>query len=171
MATTDTIIPCVTHPILMEAVINSVQDCLMMFDVQARCVGVSSVPLSDQGEVTGMIGVHGDVSGFITTNLSECAAMSIVGRMLQDQFEALSSDVLDGAGEMTNIIAGGIKKRLVNSRWHFQHITVPSVIIGQNYQITYSGLEFLAVAFELTDTDFIMMADRIFKVTLSILQQ
>ena len=124
-------------PDLLNAAVSAVGDCLSMCGATARCVGVSTVPSHEPGRVTGLIGVHGDVSGFITVNMAETVARSTVGGLLQEHVDKLTSQVVDGVGEMTNIIAGGIKNKLSRSRWSFSHVTVPSVIIGSNYQIAY----------------------------------
>jgi CheY-specific phosphatase CheX len=134
-------------------------------------VGISSVPTGEPGRVTGIIGVHGEVSGFITVNMAEPVARAAVGGLLQDTFDSMSSQVVDGVGEMTNIISGGIKKGLAGSEWGFQHVTVPSVIIGHNYQIAYAGgLQFLCAAFEHQDEASILLDDRLMQVTVSLIR-
>ena len=96
-----------------------------------------------------MIGVHGSVSGFITVNLAERVAMEVVGGLLQDKFHTLCSQIIDGVGELTNLVAGGIKKSLSGTDWCFSHVTVPSVIVGQKYQIAYCrGLQYVSATFE-----------------------
>src|SRR6476619_4966733 len=76
----------------------------------ARCVGISKIPAHEPGIITGLIGVHGKVSGFVTVNMAEAFALAAVGGLLQDNFEKLTSQVVDGVGEITNLIVGGIKK-------------------------------------------------------------
>ena len=79
--------------------------------------------------------------------------------------------MVDGVGEITNIIVGGIKKGLSSSKWCFGQVTVPSVIIGHNYQIAYTGgLNFLSVTFEHTSEDSFMLEDRLIQVSLSLIQ-
>lgn len=171
MTTAEATIPSIADPVLLNPAIESVEGALGMCSLRARCVGVSSVPTSDSGNITGMIGVHGSVSGFITLNLGEQAAMSIVGGMLMDKIDVLNSAVIDGAGEVTNIIAGGIKSSLSGTPWAFRQLTVPSVVIGQNYQITYAaGVHYLAISFEIKDIDALMLEDRTIKLTLSLLR-
>ena len=157
-------------PILLKAIIDSVGGCLTMCDTEARCVGISSVPTRDPGSVTGMIGVHGDVSGFITVNMAELVAMSAVGGLLQEGFEKLTPQVLDGVGEITNIIAGGVKKGLSGTPWGFKSVTVPSVIVGRNYQIAFAaGLQYLCATFEQANEEALMLDDRLIKVAVSLI--
>lgn len=170
-ATSDLLASIGTEPVLLNAIVDAVHSCLGMCDTEAKCVGMSTVPSSDPGSVTGMIGVHGDVSGFITVNMADTVAMSTVGGLLQEQFEKLTSQVVDGAGEMTNIIAGGIKNGLSGSTWGFKYVTVPSVIVGQNYQIAYTGgLQYVSVTFEQTNEEAFMLDDRLIKVAISLLK-
>ena len=73
---------------------------------------------------------------------------------------------IDGVG-----IAGGIKNGLSGSPWGFKYVTVPSVIVGQNYQIAYSrGLQYLSVTFEQTNEEAFMLDDRLIKVAISLLK-
>ncbi len=158
-------------PLIFKAIADAVESCLTMCDASARCVGTSRVPMADPGTVTGMIGIHGNVSGFITVNMAEKVALSAVGGLLQDQFRELDAQVIDGVGEMTNIISGGIKNGLAGSPWQFGHVTVPSVIVGRNYQIAYAkGLEFLSVTFEHNNSDTFLLDDRLIKVAISMLR-
>jgi chemotaxis protein CheX len=158
-------------PLLLDAITGGVESGLAMCGIDARCVGVSTIPVQETGSVTGLIGVHGNVSGFITVNMAERVALAAVGGLLQEPCEKLSNQVVDGVGELTNIISGGIKKGLYGSPWLFSHITVPSVIIGQNYQIAYAkGLQYLSVAFEHQSDDALLLTDRLMQVAISLIR-
>lgn len=158
-------------PILLKAINDAVASCLTMCEMAVKCVGVNTVPVRDPGSITGMIGVHGNVSGFITVNMAEPVARALVSGLLQDSFQTLSHQVVDGVGEITNIISGGIKKGLVGSPWAFGHVTVPSVIIGQNYQIAYAkGLQYLSVTFEQENAEALMLSDRMIQVAISLIR-
>lgn len=171
-ATVDSAVnPICTEPVLTQAIVGAVNSAITMCAASAKCVGISSVPAGEPGRITGMIGVHGRVSGFITLNLSERMAIRLVGGLLQDEFGEVSSQVVDGAGEITNIVVGGIKSGLVGTPWSFSHMTVPSVIVGEGYQIAYArGLAFACVSFEHDDAEAVMLQDRIMKVSISLLK-
>ncbi len=158
------------NPLLFKAVTDSVQSALEMCDLNIRCVGVSATPTQESGIITGMIGVHGKVSGFVSVNIAEQFVINAVEGLLQEKFGKLTSQVVDGAGEITNIIVGGIKSALAKSEFGFSQITVPSVIVGQNFTIAYSrGLEFLTVTFENNDADVIRLEERMMHVSMSLL--
>ncbi len=170
-ATQDHALECLTiNPLLFSAVKDSVENALQMCDTKIRCVGVSAMPTQESGMITGMIGVHGKVSGFISVNMAERFVISAVEGLLEEKFGKLCSQVIDGAGEITNIIVGGVKSALSKSDFGFSHITVPSVIVGQNFTIAYApGLEYLTVTFEHVDADAIRLEDRMMHVSMSLL--
>jgi CheY-specific phosphatase CheX len=104
--------------------------------------------------------------------MAERFAIKAVEGLLGDQLDELNSQVVDGAGEVTNIIVGGVKSALAKSDWGFNHITVPSVIVGQGYTIAYArGLEFLNVTFEHDDPEAVLLSDRLMQVSVSLLRQ
>jgi chemotaxis protein CheX len=155
---------------LFTAVTSAVQGAFTMCDLTARCVGASSVPVREGGKVTGMIGVHGKVSGFITLNMTDRIAVRAVNSLLQENFTELNSQVVDGTGEITNMVVGGIKSALAPTKWSFSQITVPSVIVGQGYSIAYArGLEFLNVTYEHDDPEAVFLSDRLMQVSISLL--
>lgn len=165
------VLPSLAEPRLLKAIMDAVQNGLVMCDARAKCVGISAVPHGDPSPITGLIGVHGRVSGFLTVNMAEKTAIKLVEGLLGEKYGSLTSQVVDGAGEITNIIVGGIKSALAGSTWAFSNITVPSVIIGKGYQIAYSkGLDFICATFERTDPEAILLEDRLFHVSMSLLR-
>lgn len=159
------------NQVLLDAIVAATQKGLMMSGMEAKCVGVSRVPGKQAGKITGMIGVHGSVSGFFTVNMSSQLAFQAVEGLLGEKFDKLTPQVIDSAGEVTNIIVGGIKAALANSEWAFSHITVPSVIVGDGYQVAFaSGLELIDVVFEVENKEAILVTDRLMHITLSLLR-
>jgi len=155
---------------LLAAVTSAVQSALTMCGITARCVGAASVPVRDAGKVTGMIGVHGKASGFVTVNMTERVAIRAASSLLQEDFTELNSQIVDATGEITNMVVGGIKSALGPTPWAFSQITVPSVIVGQGYSIAYArGLEFLNVTFEHDDPEAVLLDDRLIQVSISLL--
>jgi chemotaxis protein CheX len=158
-------------PHLVGALRDAVDSALTMCATEARCVGISVVPGRDVGRITGLIGVHGRVSGFVTVNFAERVAIRAVEGLLQDRFGQLTAQVVDGAAEITNLIVGGIKGHLAGTPWSFSHITVPSVIVGTGYQIAYArGLEFVSLTFEHADEQSLLLDDRLLQVSISLLK-
>ena len=159
------------EPTIARAVLASVENAVAMCGLPFRCVGMASIPSGETGLITGLIGVHGKVTGFVTVNVSERVGIKAVEGLLGERFEKLCSQVIDGAGELTNIITGGIKSQLAGSSFAFSHITVPSVIVGKGYQIAFAkGLEFLCATFEHLDEEAYLLDDRLLRVSISLLR-
>jgi len=158
-------------PQLSSAIAEAVSNALTMCNSTARNVAIASVPSRETGLITGLVGVHGKVSGFITINMSERMAIKVVEGLLGEKFDELTSQVIDATGEIANIIVGGIKSALAGSPWAFLNITVPSVIVGQGYQISYAkGLQYLSMTFEHEDTEAFLLDDRLMHVSMSLLR-
>lgn len=157
---------------IIQAIIHSVDSCMGMCDLKHECVGFSSVPTPQNSLITGMIGVSGEVSGFVTVDMPESFAIRAVSSLIQEKVESLGAQVLDGVGEMTNIISGGLKRGLAGTKWSFSGMTVPSVIVGKNYNIAFAtGLKYAACQFTLLDTDIFLTEDRTFQVGVSLIRQ
>jgi chemotaxis protein CheX len=164
-------VPAIANPVLVQAVVSSVTKALRMCSLKCELVGMARIPAQERGNVTGMIGIHGKVSGFMTANFSEVLAVRAVEGLIQEKFGKLSNQVVDGTGEITNIIVGGVKAQLAGTAWAFAQITVPSVIVGRGYQIAFArGLEYLTATFEVEDEAAIMIDDRLLHVSLSLLR-
>lgn len=156
---------------LFESVVTAAENGIQMAGSKAECIAVSKAPGTQAGEVTGLIGVHGDVSGFLSLNTAESLALHLVGGLLDETHTVLNPQVVDGVGELTNIVAGGIKSALAGSDWAFSQITVPSMIVGNGYQVAFgSGLELLSVTFEVDNPAAVRLSDRLLNVTLSLLK-
>ena len=81
MATTAAVsmIESIADPILQDAIYHAVVSSLGMANISVRCVSVGRIPSREHGRVTGLIGVHGDVTGFVTVNMPEETAIRVVG--------------------------------------------------------------------------------------------
>ncbi len=63
-----------------------------------------------------------------------------------------NNQALDGLCEIANIIAGQAKAALSTTEYRFDRISVPSVIVGNNYSIShYRGMTSVSVEFELPE--------------------
>lgn len=160
-----------SDPAVSGAICESVFAALEMCQVKAKCAGITSIPISDVGDITGIVGCHGDTSGFITINMSSFIARQLVGKFLGDDFDELCPQVVDGIGELGNIVAGGIKKGLVTTQWGFGNVTIPSVIVGNHYQIAHAaGLNHISILFDLPSAQSLSTNDRVLKISLALIK-
>lgn len=97
------------------SVIPSVKDSSGVLDINEKNCVVAS------------IGLAGTLEGSLTLIFSGQVACKMVSRMLSSELTEITQDVLDGSGEMVNILAGGIKTRLDNTGYSFE-LSIPSVL-------------------------------------------
>jgi chemotaxis protein CheX len=97
-------------------------------------------------EVSGIIGLAGQTTGAVVLSFPRETAMAVVGRMAGKTYLGLTNEVLDGVGELVNIIAGNAKKYLEEFRIV---ISLPGVIVGTSYKIKWpEGIPVIAIPFE-----------------------
>jgi chemotaxis protein CheX len=65
-------------------------------------------------------------------NFPEDVATKAVSSFVGEAYDTISSDVVDGVGELTNIIAGDAKNRLMQKGYSFD-IGLPKIVVGRNY--------------------------------------
>ena len=157
---------------IVNSLIASVEGCLQMCDLKVRVVGITKVPVQlPDAPVTGLIGLSGKCTGFVSITMPERVATLAVSGLLMEEHKTIDAQVIDGVGEITNVIAGGLKSRLVNTSWMVSNITVPSVILGSHYNISYSkGIEYCSITFEVDDPDTLTINGRMFMVSTSLMQ-
>jgi len=160
------------NTLVVNSVITSVEGCLQMCDMKVRVAGITKIPIQlPKSIITGLIGLSGKCTGFISISMPEHVATLAVSRFSMEECKTINAQVVDGIGEITNIVAGGLKTKLFNTPWTINHITIPSVILGDNYNISYSkGIEYCGVTFEIDDPETITVHDRVFMVNTSLIK-
>ena len=97
-------------------------------------------------EVSGVIGLAGDTLGAVVLSFSRQTAMNVVSVFSKRSYTALTNEVLDGVGELVNIIAGNAKKDLEEFRIQ---ISLPGVIVGSSYSIKWpDGVPVITIPFD-----------------------
>ena len=86
-------------------------------------------------DVSGLIGLTGQVQGFVAVSFRESAALYVVTRFLGESVETVDAQVRDAVGELTNIIAGGAKRVLAQAGYDLK-ISIPSVVVGVNHSVS-----------------------------------
>jgi len=99
-------------------------------------------------DVSGIVGLTGQVQGCIVLSFRESAAIYVVTSFLGDKVEGIDDTVKDAVGELANIVAGAAKRALAESGYALK-ISIPSVIIGKNHSISrQSGIPAIEIPFE-----------------------
>jgi chemotaxis protein CheX len=114
----------------IEATINTFQTMANVVPTREK------VFLKGEGEevygVSGIIGLGGEAIGSVVLNFPEPAAIAAVSRFVGEEFPSITAGVVDGVGELTNIIAGDAKNRLMQKGYKFE-IGLPKIVTGRNY--------------------------------------
>lgn len=101
---------------------------------------------NDLEEVSGIIGLAGETVGAVVLSFSRESAIQVISKMEGRPYQALTNDVIDGVGELVNIIAGNAKKDLSEFRID---ISLPGIVTGKNYQIHWpEGIPVIAIPFD-----------------------
>ncbi len=125
-------------------------------------LSLKAVPLPEIGaagftseRVTGTVGMAGEkVTGQVYLHLSEPFAIQATAAMLGMTPEEISghAEVNDVVGEVTNMLAGGLKSWLCDAGATCA-LTTPAVIRGTSFAVTPKpGVELIALAFESQNT-------------------
>jgi chemotaxis protein CheX len=83
-------------------------------------------------DVSGIIGLTGDVTGSVVLCLPRKTAESIVGTFAGTPLEFGSADFADAVGELVNMVAGGAKAKFEGRS---VSISCPSVVVASVHQV------------------------------------
>jgi chemotaxis protein CheX len=82
-----------------------------------------------------MIGISGTLMAMISIHCDAYIAMDIAGGMLDTEFDEVDGDVKDAMGEVANMLAGGIKSRLLDDGIDVT-LAIPTTVMGKGYSIS-----------------------------------
>jgi chemotaxis protein CheX len=99
-------------------------------------------------DISGIIGLTGQVQGFVVLSLCESAALHVVSSFVGEPVAHVDEQVKDAVGELTNMFAGGAKRVLAAARYDLR-ISIPSVVVGEGHVISRPrGVPCLEIPFE-----------------------
>lgn len=89
-----------------------------------------------QGDVSGIIGITGDMIGSLAISFSESCICHLISRMLGESYTEATQDVFDGVGELTNMISGVARTHLEKDGMEV-YAAIPSVVYGKDHTINH----------------------------------
>lgn len=93
-------------------------------------------------EISGIIGLSGDVTGCVVISLSREIAFELVNALTGETFTEINADCTDAIGEIANMIAGNAKTDFPDGN---NSISVPSVVVGC-HRVSYpSGTAIISI--------------------------
>jgi len=88
------------------------------------------------GDVSGIIGIVSDAfNGSVVISFPEQTFLKIMSSMLGEEYTKLDKEIIDGAGELTNMIFGQAKI-VLNDKGYGIKTAIPSVVSGKNHILT-----------------------------------
>jgi chemotaxis protein CheX len=91
------------------------------------------------GDITGVMaltGAEGDQKGMLAFSTSKQGALEIYKRLMHQEFQEFTAEIIDGMGELTNIISGRARYELEKENINL-YAHVPIVFSGKNAQVNY----------------------------------
>ena len=111
-------------------------------------------PSEDDGQsnyLIAIIGLSGTAQGNIALKFPPKTAMAVVGDLVGGEFTKVDSSVVDGIGELVNIIAGNAKAKFEG---HSISISLPTVIRGGFHKLTAPTMAYITIPFKSNRGDF-----------------
>jgi chemotaxis protein CheX len=118
------------------------------FSVGKPCLKKDGIP---SHEVSGIIGISGEVTGSVVISLSEKTALQLASALLGDQLTELDEDCVDAIGEIANMVAGSAKNAFPVGN---TSLSVPTVVIGK-HEVNYpSSIPIISIPCETSEGKF-----------------
>lgn len=89
-----------------------------------------------KGDVTGVIGFTGDRRGVMSFSISVSGVLTIYAKLLREEYDRITPEIVDAVGEITNIISGQARLGLEKESLHLT-AHVPMVFVGKDIAISY----------------------------------
>ncbi len=104
--------------------------------------------------LTSMIGLAGDLRGVLAVHCPEEAAKGITGAMLGMEVDEINEDVKDAIGEITNMVAGGLKTALLSEGTKTE-LAIPTTAVGKSIRTAgFAGASRFIIPFSTPAGDF-----------------
>lgn len=122
--------------------VESVQD---LFDMMLGCkveagdLGLRKAEVSTY-EITSLIGLSGVARGSVAMSFPQETAIGLANKLLGSDINELNRTVTDAVAEAANIVAGSAKAKFYNGVGPPIDLSLPNVIIGNNYVVSYPSM-------------------------------
>jgi len=115
---------------LIQALTDSlVETCTSVFSVVPMVEKKDDITprTAGGGNIVASLGFAGNLEGSLVVVLSDKAACKVVAKMICCDITEVNQDVLDGSGELANILTGGMKMRIAGMNYNVE-LCIPTVI-------------------------------------------
>lgn len=88
------------------------------------------------GDISGVIGIVSDsFDGSVVISFPEHTFLKIISNMLGEEYHKIDKEIIDGAGELTNMIFGQAKI-VLNEKGYGIKTAIPSVVSGKDHTLS-----------------------------------
>ncbi len=115
---------------LTNTLVEAMEDVVNVLELNGE-FGTEEDETKLEKNLVGFIGLTGLLEGSVAVCFNDSSACAMVSKMLDTEVTRDSPDVVDGVGEIANIIAGGAKNRLSQTEYKCD-ISIPTVIEGKS---------------------------------------
>lgn len=99
----------------------------------------------ESDDIIGVIGLTGTSKGIVAVKFPVATALKSVGKMVGMEYKEIDPSIIDGVGELINIIAGNAKVKFEGQRIS---LSLPTVVRGNMYKLNnLTGAVFLTLPF------------------------
>ncbi len=124
------------HTIVKPFIDAGIETLSTMAMLDLECVTVSEVDnFEDTLDYTSTMGLCGENEGLLVVSVGQDLLRKIVASMLGEEEGNVDGDLVDGAGELANMIGGAAKGTLANTGYNFE-LSIPAVIAGAKNVVT-----------------------------------
>ena len=88
------------------------------------------------GDVTGIIGLTGEISGTLSITFTESCIKGIIANMLGEEVHEIDDEVRDAVGEITNMACGDARRKL-EELGHKVASPRPTIVSGKNHVVQH----------------------------------
>lgn len=104
--------------------------------------------------ISGIMGLAGKINASIVLHFEEQVALKATSNMLGADYSKIDGDVKDAVGELTNMVAGGVKVEFDNSGMDL-NLSLPIVVSGDEFSTeNLEGQEAILIPFVTEDGKF-----------------
>mgnify|MGYP000193827348 CR=1 FL=1 len=109
--------------------------------------------------ITGLIGMTGAEARIsIALTFTEASILHIANKMLPNSFQQIDGVVIDLAGEIANMVLGGVKGELEEKGLSF-NLSLPTIIVGNEYLIAHrTDAPIILLPFSMPEGEFFVEA-------------
>ena len=100
-----------------------------------RVFFVSKNEYESTWDISGVIGLSGEVSGAVAISMNGITAFAVTKQLTGQEHKNIDSDVTDAVGEIVNIIAGNVKKNFEEELRI--KISLPTIVKGKAHTIVW----------------------------------